>query len=198
MIKILKGIYKILLCISRNLKYYYFPNILKILNGSIVLFGVPAVNQLIKFTGKGKVQIGKDCSFGCIFGGYHKYGYIELQARYPEAKIMFGNNIDTNNNLFICSANKIIIGDNTLIGQNVTIMDFEGHSISPISRKQIGKIGEVKIGNNVWIGNNVTILKNSTIGDNSIIAASAVVSSGVYPDNVIIGGVPAVIIKKID
>jgi Serine acetyltransferase len=38
------------------------------------------------------------------------------------------------------------------------------------------------------------ILKNTKIGDNSIVAAGAVVS-GNFPDNVIIGGVPAKIMK---
>ena len=60
----------------------------------------------------------------------------------------------------------------------------------------MSKIGEVKIGKNVWIGNNVTILKNSEIGDNSIVAAGAIVNKE-FPPNVIIGGVPAKIIKTL-
>ena len=56
---------------------------------------------------------------------------------------------------------------------------------------------KVVIDENVWIGNNVMILKNSEIGKNSIVAAGAVVS-GVFPPNVIIGGVPAKVIKEID
>ncbi|UMB55472.1 hypothetical protein MKD41_08355 [Lutibacter sp. A64] len=43
---------------------------------------------------------------------------------------------------------------------------------------------------------NVTILKNSEVGDNSIVAIGAVVI-GKFPKNVIIGGVPAKIIKTI-
>lgn len=76
-------------------------------------------------------------------------------------------------------------------------MDFEAHGIHPDERSNVGEIGSVVIGENVWIGNNVTILKNSVIGENSIIAAGAVVS-GVFAENVIIGGVPAKIIKKLD
>ena len=88
------------------------------------------------------------------------------------------------------------MGDNTLIGQYVTIMDFEAHGIDPNKRRQLGEIGKIRIGKNVWIGNNVTILKNTFIGDNSVVAAGAVVS-GVFPSDVVIGGIPAKIIKYI-
>ena len=83
-----------------------------------------------------------------------------------------------------------------MIGQNVTIMDFEAHGIEASKRREVGEIGKVRIGKNVWIGNNVTILKNSSIGENTIIAAGAVVS-GYFPENVIIGGVPAKIIREL-
>ena len=48
----------------------------------------------------------------------------------------------------------------------------------------------------LYIGNNVIIPKNTEIGKNSIVGAGSIVS-GKFPDNVIIGGVPAKIIKKI-
>lgn len=142
------------------------------------------------------VEFGKGCSFGYKMGGFHKGGSIEFQARYENSRIKIGNNIWTNNNIMICSVNYIEIGDETLIGQYVTIMDFEAHGIQPDRRRQIGEIGKVIIGKNTWLGNNVIILKNSEIGDNSIVASGAVVS-GKFPANVIIGGVPARIIKKL-
>lgn len=52
----------------------------------------------------------------------------------------------------------------------------------------------MKIGNDCWIGAKATILDGTVIGDHCIVAAGAVVK-GVFPDNVIIGGVPARIIK---
>jgi acetyltransferase-like isoleucine patch superfamily enzyme len=75
-------------------------------------------------------------------------------------------------------------------------MDHEAHGIQPEDRRKLGAIGTIIIGKNCWIGNNTTILKNSKIGDNSIVAVGAVVS-GVFPENVIIGGVPAKIIKNL-
>lgn len=55
---------------------------------------------------------------------------------------------------------------------------------------------DVVIGNNVWIGSNAIILPGITVGDNSVIAAGAVVTRSV-PRNVVVGGVPAKIIKEI-
>jgi len=157
----------------------------------------PKTQQKTFFTGNGNIFIGKDCRFGFKTGGFNYKGSIELQARYEHSKIIIGDNVAINNNVFICAANKIEIGDNTLFGQNISLMDHEAHGINPTKRRQVGTIGEIKIGKNAWIGNNVIILKNSIIGENSIIAAGAVVS-GKFPSNVIIGGVPAKIIKKID
>ena len=152
--------------------------------------------QYTLFNGVGKVEIGNGCSFGFKLGGFHKGGSIEIQSRYTDSIIKIGNNIATNNNIFVCAANYIEIGSNTLIGQNVTLMDHEAHGIHSNDRNKIGEIGTIIIGENCWIGNNTIILKNSKIGENSIVAAGAVVS-GIFPKNVVIGGVPAKIIKNL-
>jgi acetyltransferase-like isoleucine patch superfamily enzyme len=49
---------------------------------------------------------------------------------------------------------------------------------------------------NAWIGANVTLLPGVTIGENAVVAAGAVVSKDV-PDNAVVGGIPAKIIKTI-
>lgn len=59
----------------------------------------------------------------------------------------------------------------------------------------VSSSGGVKIGNNCWIGAKATILDGTRIGNGCIVAAGAVVR-GSFPDNVIIGGVPAKIIKQ--
>ncbi|MOA04038.1 Maltose O-acetyltransferase [compost metagenome] len=57
-------------------------------------------------------------------------------------------------------------------------------------------MGPIHIKKNAWIGANATILSGVTIGQNAIVAAGAVVSKDV-PDNAIVGGIPAKIIKTI-
>jgi len=194
--KSLTPVFKILR-VSSFFYRFIFPNLKSFLNGRILYDSWPQVQQITICAGKGIVILGKNVSLGYKMGGFHRSGSIELQARYENAKIKIGKNVSTNNNIFLCAANYIEIGDHTLIGQNVVIMDHEAHGIEPEKRRQLGEIGQVIVGENVWIGNNVSILKNSEIGRNSIVATGAVVA-GSFPENVIIGGVPARIIKNIN
>ncbi|MNO01171.1 Maltose O-acetyltransferase [compost metagenome] len=55
----------------------------------------------------------------------------------------------------------------------------------------------VTIGNNVWVGEQAIINPGVTIGNNVVIASGAVVTKDV-PDNVVVGGNPARIIKEIE
>lgn len=181
-----------LILLKRYIIYFYIPNF----HQNFKMVGRPTgVEQIVKFRGKGSIGVGKNCFFGTVIGG-RSYGETEFQMKYETSQISIGDNVCTNNNLFVCCAKKITIGSNTVIGERVTIFDFEGHGLKATERTQIGEIGTVDIGENVWIGNSVTILKNTSIGNNTIVAAGAVVT-GEFPANVIIGGVPAKIIKDL-
>lgn len=176
---------------------YFLPNIKAIIKRKITLIeNRPICRQYTKLSGAGRVEIGAGCFFGYKYGGFHRGGSVEIQSRYKNSIIKIGSNVVSNNNVFICSANYIEIGSDTLIGQNVFIIDHEAHGIDPLERRKLGVVGKVIIGRNVWIGNNVVILKNTEIGDNSIIATGAVVS-GKFPADMIIGGVPAKIIRRL-
>lgn len=112
-----------------------------------------------------------------------------------------GKNIRLGKNVFINSGCRfqdqggIIIGDGVLIGHNVVLATLN-HDINPQKRSDMFP-ASIRIGNNVWIGAQATVLPGVTIGDGAIVAAGAVVSKDV-PANVIVGGVPANIIKKIE
>lgn len=54
----------------------------------------------------------------------------------------------------------------------------------------------ISIGNNCWIGSNVSIMPGVTIGNGCIIGVGAVVTKNM-PDNSLIAGIPAKIIKQI-
>lgn len=72
------------------------------------------------------------------------------------------------------------------------------HPIDPAERNSGVEYGKpVTIGENVWIGGNAVICPGVTIGDNVVVGAGAVVTKDV-PNNVVIGGNPAKIIKKIE
>lgn len=112
----------------------------------------------------------------------------------------FGKNTKIGKNVFINSCCRfqdnggIEIGDKTMIGPNVSIVTVN-HDINPETRINATP-KPVKIGKNVWIGADCTILPGVTIGDNSIIGAGSVVTKNV-PNNVIVAGNPAKVIKEI-
>ena len=66
-----------------------------------------------------------------------------------------------------------------------------------ISSPSILTDADITIGSYAWIGMQSIILKGVTIGENSIIAAGSVVTSDI-PPNVVVGGVPAKIIKHLN
>jgi len=118
---------------------------------------------------------------------------------YSGAKIYINKNAQLilgsgyiNHNLNLSCFNKIEIGDNVAISENVTIRDSDNHCI--ISESEKPKSKPISIGNHVWIGINVTILKGVTIGDGAVIAAGSVVVKDV-PSNSLVGGVPAKVLK---
>ena len=110
--------------------------------------------------------------------------------------IFLGEDCFINFNCTILDEARVIIGNNTFLGPNVSIYTL-CHPLEPEKRNKFIEWAEpVTIGNNVWIGGNVTILPGVTIGDNVVIGAGSVVTKS-FSSNVVIGGNPAKIIKKL-
>ena len=111
-----------------------------------------------------------------------------------------GKNIYIGKNVFINAGCKfqdqggIFIEDGALIGHNVVLATLN-HVASPKDRGSMIP-APIRIGKNVWIGANATILPGVTIGDGAIVAAGAVVNRDV-PENTVVGGVPAKVIRTI-
>jgi len=89
-----------------------------------------------------------------------------------------------NNNSNISCFERIEIGNDVAISENVTIRDSDNHEIS---YSNSNKTKPIKIGNHVWIGMNVIILKGVIIGDGVIIAAGSIVNHDV-PAKSLVGG----------
>lgn len=127
-----------------------------------------------------------------IIGGLD-IGYADIVV-FSGARVVIGKDCWMNDGSYLeCEAN-ITIGDNVLIGRNVTIRDSDGHDHGDAFGKK-GRCLPVVIGNSVWIGSNAMIQKGVHIGDGAIIAAGAVVCRDI-PANTLAGGVPARVLKE--
>ena len=110
------------------------------------------------------------------------------------ACLTIGPNTYFTSDLHLEVLNTVNIGSDCAISWGVTIIDDNHHQVLPLSTStRSSKL--VILGNHVWVGCNATILEGTQIGDNSIVAAGSVVK-GVFPNNVLIGGNPAKIVKK--
>jgi acetyltransferase-like isoleucine patch superfamily enzyme len=113
----------------------------------------------------------------------------------------FGRFINLGKHVFInhaCSfldMGSITLEDHVLIGPKVNLIT-ENHPLNPTDRRGI-MCKPILIKRNAWVGAGATILPGVTIGENSVVAAGAVVSKDV-PDNTVVGGIPAKVIKTIE
>jgi acetyltransferase-like isoleucine patch superfamily enzyme len=105
-----------------------------------------------------------------------------------------GKNVFINFDCTFLDLGGITIEDGVLIAPKVSLLS-EGHPIDSDNRHALVPKA-IHIKKNAWIGAGVTVLQGVTIGENSVVAAGSVVSNDV-PDNVIVGGTPAKIIKEI-
>ncbi|WP_032093148.1 DapH/DapD/GlmU-related protein [Necropsobacter rosorum] len=109
--------------------------------------------------------------------------------------IQFGKNIFINMGVMMTDLGGIVIEDNVLIAPRANIISVN-HPINPKDRRGV-LLSPVHLKKGCWIGANATILAGVTVGENAIVAAGAVVSKDV-PDNAIVAGVPAKVVKYIN
>ncbi len=118
---------------------------------------------------------------------YCDYGY----------NVHTGKSVFFNFNCVILDVMKVHIGNHVLIGPNVQIYTAT-HPLDAKTRNSWLEFAKpVSIGNNVWIGGSAVICPGVSIGDGAVIGAGAVVTKSV-PENVLVGGNPAKIIREID
>ncbi len=93
---------------------------------------------------------------------------------------------------FIDHGNGVIIGETTIIGDNVTL--YQGVTLGGTGKEQ-GK-RHPTLGNNIMIGAGAKVLGSCTIGDNCKIGAGSVVLSDVPPGSTVVG-VPGRVVKRL-
>jgi len=109
--------------------------------------------------------------------------------------IRIGRRVFVNQNCTMYDLGGIDIGDDVMIGPNVSLIT-SSHPIEPSRRRAGVAVAPIVIGKNVWIAAGVTVIGGVTIGENSVIAAGSVVTRDVPPDSLAAGN-PARVIRSI-
>lgn len=150
-------------------------------------------NQTLESEAKQRKAILKE-----LLGTVGSTVYVEPSFRCDYGyNIHLGENFYANFDCVFLDVSEIRIGDNCLMGPSVHIYTA-GHPLNVEERISGAEFGKpVTIGSNVWIGGRVVINPGITIGNNAVIASGSVVTRDV-PDNVVVGGNPARIIKAVE
>lgn len=165
-----------------------FFNISKIHYGKFLRLGN---HVYVSALSKNGIQFGDNVSIGAFSRVIVSTSLNEIGD-----KISIGNNVGIGEFAYLGGAGSLEIGDECIIGQYLSCHpenhNYQDTTIS-IRHQGVTRKG-IKIGKNCWIGSKVTILDGVTIGNGSIIAAGSVVTKS-FPENSIIGGVPAKLLK---
>ena len=132
--------------------------------------------------------------YGCEIGNDTKIGaFVEIQKG-----VKVGEKCRISSHTFICEG--VTIEDGVFIGHNVTfINDKTPRSLNPdgtMTSEKDWVLQRTIVKKGASIGSSATILGGIVIGENAIIGAGAVVTKDV-PDNIVVAGVPARIMKKL-
>ncbi|ABG60139.1 acetyl transferase [Cytophaga hutchinsonii ATCC 33406] len=175
-----------LLMLGRSVRFMYAQNIVigkfVKLDDGVYLSGL----------GKGKLTLANNVSIGA----YSRI-IVSTSLNNIGEYIHIGNNVGIGEFAYLGGGGGLEIGDDCIIGQYLSCHP-ENHnydSVDTLIRHQGVSRQGIVIGKNCWIGSKVTILDGVHIGNNCVIAAGAVVTKSV-PDNSVVGGVPARVLKS--
>ncbi len=143
------------------------------------------------FAAKG-VRIGERCNIG---------PYVRIQATGVMTKIGTGLEMGPDCGIgafsFIGCGGGVKLGRNVIMGQYVSFHS-ENHNYDDLSRpiraQGVTRAG-IEIGDDCWIGAKSTFIDGAKVGSGVVVAAGSVVR-GEVPDNVVIGGVPARVLRR--
>jgi acetyltransferase-like isoleucine patch superfamily enzyme len=123
----------------------------------------------------------------------------DTKIRVHEGEVSIGAKTVMGQECTISAFQRVEIGRECIVADRVMLIDFDHGVVEvdrPIRLQGIYK-RDVRVGHNVWMGYGACVLRGVSIGDNSIVGTSAVVTKDV-PENAVVGGIPARIIRMRD
>ena len=146
--------------------------------------------------GEGRIAIGTGTTIGPL---------ASLSAGMPsqaglrgDPVISIGDRCMLGKGIGIVGHERIEIGDDIWTGHYVYISD-QNHGYEDIAQPigtQMWKNEPVSIGSGSWLGHGAIVLPGSRIGRHVVVAAGAVVAGIVVPDNSVVAGVPARVVRR--
>lgn len=178
-------------------KKIYLGSNCSISNKKNILFGNNVTfENFTKIDGyaRQKLEFGNNVKLGA----YSSISCTSHLSKYGKG-IKIGDNSSSGQFTEFGAAGGIEIGSDVIMGSYISFHS-ENHNFEQtdkLIREQGVTSKGIKLGNNIWVGAKVTFLDGCIVGNNSVVAAGAVVN-GEYPDNSVIGGIPARILKTIE
>lgn len=130
-----------------------------------------------------------------------KGAYISRRgfSKIGKGKLVMKENAQINSHCFLLSSDYIIIGRNSTLAYQVSVLTSANPNYPYNALKKLYPPlhAPVVIGDDVWIGARSVILPGVKIGNKVVVAAGAVVTQDI-PDNVLVAGVPAKIKRKLE
>jgi acetyltransferase-like isoleucine patch superfamily enzyme len=146
------------------------------------------------FVGPGvKLEIGRGATLALGRWSWLGHG---CKIRVHEGEVSIGAKTVVGQECTISAFQHVAIGRECVVADRVMLIDFDHGMVEverPVRLQGIYK-RDVNVGNNCWIGYGACVLRGVTVGDNCVIGTNAVVTRDV-PDNAIVGGVPAKVIR---
>jgi acetyltransferase-like isoleucine patch superfamily enzyme len=143
-----------------------------------------------------KLELGRDSTL--TLGRWSWLGH-GTKVRVHEGEVSIGAKSVLGQECTISCYQHVSIGRECIVADRVMLIDFDHGVVEverPIREQGIYK-RDVRVGHNTWIGYGACVLRGVTVGDNCVIGTSAVVTRDV-PDNAVVGGVPASVIRMRD
>lgn len=135
------------------------------------------------------------CSFGMNIENKSFMGQVNVGYG---CKVVIEDDVTSQGAVYLTTAEKtkVVIGRDSMLSDRIQIRAEDSHAIYDVETgNRINPSKDIYIGRHVWLGYQSTILSGTHIKDGSVVGFGAVVK-GVFPNNVIIAGVPAKVIKK--
>ena len=175
------------------------------------------IDKLLVFTGKKDFKIDEKISIAYIMRVCWKYGWMMIRGRIFSIgrrnisnNIFVGKHVQVLEKRYLHMESKCKIHDDVyidalsqdgvILGNGVAGQFIRFHSenhnyenLNILIKDQGVNHKGIKIGDNCWIGSGVVFLDGASVASGCVIAANAVITKE-FPENSIIGGVPAKII----